>query len=441
MPLELKGKGEGVPAYRLLAVTGKARARRLDIPIIGRRRELRLLGDAWERAVSERSCVLLTLLGVAGVGKSRLAEELLADVDARILRGRCLPYGEGITYWPVVEVVRQLQSAGFEPTGPLAGLLGKDAIPTSPDEIAWAVCRLLEEAAANQPLIALLEEIQWGEPAFLDLVEYVAKMSRRVPLLLLCVGRPELLDLRSHGGARVNAATVPLEPLSAAETDELVASVGGGLERNLAERIRSAAQGIPLFVEEMVAVAGASGDSDVVVPPTVKALLASRLDQLDRGERRVLECGSVEGQVFHRSAVQALALDEVEISGDLAALVRKELIRPEPAIFAGDDGYRFRHILIRDAAYDGLAKASRADMHERVADWLDEQGSLVEHDEIVGYPLEQAYRYRAELGPVRTAARKLAARAAERLVVAVRTAPRRGDWHAAVSLHNRAVEL
>src|ERR671937_2813858 len=190
MPLELKGKGEGVPAYRLLAVTGKARARRLDIPIIGRRRELRLLGDAWERAGSERSCVLLTLLGVAGVGKSRLAEELLAPIDARILRGRCLPYGEGITYWPVVEVLKQLGVTPAEDVAATAirSLLGETEAATSSEEIAWAVRKTLEQAA---PLVVVFDDVHWGEETFLDLVEHVALLSTGAPILVVCMARPE----------------------------------------------------------------------------------------------------------------------------------------------------------------------------------------------------------------------------------------------------------
>jgi class 3 adenylate cyclase/tetratricopeptide (TPR) repeat protein len=441
-PLELKGKAEGVLAFRLVSLDAKELRRRVDAPMIGRQRELRLLGDAWERAGSERACVLFTLLGVAGVGKSRLTEEFLAEIDATLVRGRCLSYGEGITYWPVTEIVLQLDQLGQDVSaGPLAGLLGEGP-PTSSEEIALAFRRLLEQAAAERTLLVLFDDLHWGEPALLDLVEHVATMSRGAPILLLCLGRPELLDRRqAWGGGLLNATTVLLEPLSAPETEELIATLGSNFDEELAGRIRDAAGGNPLFVEEMTAMVAEGGGGEVVVPPTVQALLAARLDQLDGDERSVLERGAVEGQVFHRGAVQALgAVDDV--SPRLSALVRKELVRPEVALFSGDDAYRFRHILIRDAAYDALPKATRAELHERFADWLEEHGAdLLERDEILGYHLEQAYRYRVELGPVGDAERALATRAAERLAFGAESARLRGDAYATGALLTRRAQL
>jgi class 3 adenylate cyclase/tetratricopeptide (TPR) repeat protein len=436
-PLELKGKAEGVRAYRLVSVDAAELPRRLDAPLVGRERELRLLGDAWERVTSEQTCVLFTLLGTAGVGKSRLTAELLVGLEAMVVRGRCLSYGEGITYWPVTEIVLQLANLGHNVAGPLAGLIGEGA-PTSSEEIALAFRRLLEQAAADRPLLVLFDDVHWGESALFDLVEHVAAMSRGAPILVLCVGRPELLDRRpSWGGGLLNTTTLLLEPLSAAETEELIATLGSSFDEGLAARIRDAAGGNPLFVEEMAAMI-AEGGGDVVVPPTVQALLAARLDQLDGDERGVLERGAIEGQVFHRRAVQALGAEP----GRLPALVRKELVRPEAAQFTGDDAYRFRHILIRDAAYDALPKATRAALHERFADWLEQHGEeLVERDEILGYHLEQACCYRAELGPVDDDARALATRAAARLRIAADGARLRGDLHATCLLLARSVEL
>src|SRR5207237_3774528 len=156
----------------------------------------------------------------------------------------------------------------------------------------------------------------------------------------------------------------------------------------------------PLFVEEMVAMAAEDG-GEIAVPPTIQALLAARLDQLDPAERGVLERGAVEGLVFHRGAVVALAPEETGVDGRLVTLVRKDLVRPEQPVIADDGAYRFRHLLIRDTAYDALPKAVRAELHERFAVWLEEHGAgLVELDEIIGYHLEQAYGYRAELGPL-----------------------------------------
>jgi class 3 adenylate cyclase/tetratricopeptide (TPR) repeat protein len=436
-PLELKGKAEGVRAYRLVSVDAGESARRLDAPLVGRGRELRLLADAWERAMSERTCVLFTLLGAAGVGKSRLTGEFLAALDATVVRGRCLSYGEGITYWPVTEIVIQLGNRGYDTGGPLAGLVG-EGTPTSSEEIALAFRRLLEDAAGEQPLLVLFDDIHWGEPALFDLIEHAATMSRGAPILMLCLGRPELLDRRpAWGGGLLNATTALLEPLSAEETEELIAALGSSFDQGLAARIRDAAGGNPLFVEEMAAMV-AEGGSDVAVPPTVQALLAARLDQLDGEERSVLERGAVEGQVFHRGAVQALGAE----TGRLSGLVRKELVRPETAQFVGDDAYRFRHILIRDAAYDALPKATRAELHESFADWLEQHGDeLVERDEILGYHLEQAYRYRAELGPVDDRGRRLGERAAARLAAGSRGARLRGDHAAAATLLTRAAEL
>jgi class 3 adenylate cyclase/tetratricopeptide (TPR) repeat protein len=442
-PLDLKGKSEGVRAFRLVSVDAAELRRRLDAPMVGRHRELRLLGDAWDRATSDRACLLFSLLGTAGVGKSRLTAEFVAGVDATLVRGRCLSYGEGITYWPVTEIVLQLAQLGHDVNaGPLAGLFGEGP-PTSSEEIALAFRRLLEQAAAERPLLVVFDDVHWGEPGLLDLIDHVATMSRGAPILVLCLGRPELLDRRpGWGGGLLNATTVLLEPLSAAETEELIGMLGSDLDPELTARIRDAAEGNPLFVEEMTAMVQEGGDGEVVVPPTVQALLAARLDQLDGDERSVLERGAVEGQVFHRGAVQALGVAEADPSPRLSALVRKELVRPEAALLAGDDAYRFRHILIRDAAYDALPKATRAELHERFADWLDEHGAdLLERDEILGYHLEQAYHYRAELGPVDDAGRALATRAADRLAAGAATARLRGDFRAGAGLLDRAAAV
>jgi len=439
-PLELKGKQARVAAFRLVSLERDAPgvARHLDVPMVGRARERKLLEDAFDSVAGRRSCALFTLLGAAGVGKSRLAREFLAYVDAQVLVGRCLSYGDGISYWPVVEVVKQLVRSPQE--GPIAALLGESDAPTTPEEIAWAVRKLLEAAARERPLVVVFDDIHWGEPTFLDLVEHVADLSRDAPILLLCLARPELLDRRpGWGGGKLNATTVLLEPLDAVDTDALIELLLGGetLERGLPARIRAAAEGNPLFVEEMLAMVRASGERDVVVPPTIKALLAARLDQLEPAERGVLERGAVEGQLFHSAAVEALADGPVE--GQLVQLVRKELVRPDRPQLPASDAYRFRHLLIRDAAYDALPKAVRAVLHEKFAGWLEEHGrELVERDEIVGYHLEQAYRYGVELG-VRE--EELAARACDRLALAAQGALVRGDVRAALTLLQRAIAL
>jgi class 3 adenylate cyclase/tetratricopeptide (TPR) repeat protein len=439
--LELKGKSEPVPAYPLFAAAGEL-SRRFDVPIVGRVRERRALDDAWERVRSERASHLFTILGAAGVGKSRLTAEFLGSVEgAAVARGRCLSYGEGITYWPVVEVVLQL---GRRPSDPraaaaIASLLGESEEPATADEIAWAFRKLLEESA---PVVCVFDDLHWAEPTFLDLVDHVADWSRDAPILLVCIARPELLDRRqTWAGGKLNATTVLLEPLTTEETDELIERLLGDadLPETLRVRIREAAEGNPLFVEQMLAMVAESPNRDVVVPPTIQALLAARLDQLDAAERGVLERGAVEGKIFHRGGVEALAPDEPDVSTKLMALVRKELVRPDRTQLPGDDAFRFRHLLIRDAAYDGLPKTARAELHERFATWLETHGGdLIELDEILGYHLEQAHRYRVELGAEDEETLSLARRAADRLASAGGRALLREDTSAASVLLERA---
>jgi class 3 adenylate cyclase/tetratricopeptide (TPR) repeat protein len=426
-PLELKGKSEPVPALRLVSLL-EAPERSHASRFVGRERELAEVATALERARAQSSCELVTIVGDAGVGKSRLVAEALAATEARVVRGRCLPYGEGITYWPVVEVVKQLAAVPSDPAAATAiqSLLGESTVATSGDEIAWAFRKLLEEQA---PLVVVFDDLQWGDETFLNLVESTALLSAGAPLLLLCMARPELVERRPSW-----PATMRLEPLPAEHAEKLI---GDQVSAELRERITRAASGNPLFISEMLTMA--AENMDVEVPPTLKALLAERLDQLDESERKVLERGAVEGEIFHRGAVQALAPEEAQVTTRLARLVRRELIRPDRAQLAGDDGYRFRHLLIRDAAYDALAKAIRADLHARFAAWLDQQGqALVELDEVVGYHLEQAARYLTELGRADPA---LSERAAARLAAAGRRAKDRLDDPAAFALLTRAVEL
>ena len=357
-------------------------------------------------------------------------------LDAAVVTGRCLSYGEGITYWPVVAAVKELLAGSAAPNATIAALLGEGQAPA--DEIAIAVRRLFEAAAADRPLVVVFDDIQWGEPTFLDLIEHIGDWSRDAPILLLCLARPELLELRpSWGGGKLNATAVLLEPLSAAETDELIDELldGRGLDPALRERIRASAEGNPLFVEQMLAMVEESPEQ-VTVPSTIQALLAARLDQLPASERAALERGAVEGQVFHGSAVAALAPDDPDIPARLLGLVRKELVRPSQATLPGDDAFRFRHLLIRDAAYDSLPKSARAELHESFAGWLEGRvPDLVELDEILGYHLEQAARFRAELG---TASPALEERSARHLAAAGVRAAEREDPAACVTLLRRA---
>jgi class 3 adenylate cyclase/predicted ATPase len=460
-PLALKGKSQPVTAYRLLRVRAGAdtRARGGGAPLVGRASQLRMLGEAFANVARERSCGLFTILGMAGVGKSRLATEFLRSAGATVVTGACLPYGQGITYWPVVSIIKQLLDTDHGSAGAaqlMAGdarvaaaidvLVGEQAAVTSPAEIAWAVRKLLESSAELTPVVTVFDDLHWGEPALFDLIEHLADFSRDAPILVLCMARPELLDSRpGWGGGKLNATTLLLEPLQPAETatliDELVPP-GTGISARLRDRVQATAGGNPLFVEEMLALLAEPDGGDLAVPPTIAALLAARLDQLAPAERTVLECGSVEGQSFHEGTVQVMAPEEPDVAGRLMALVRKDLVRPDRAVLAGEDAFRFRHLLIRDAAYEALAKTDRAQLHERFARWLEERGTdLVELDEITGYHLEQAFGYRCELGPADEQARQLAADAAAHLEAGGRRAMDRGDAGAAVSLLERAEAL
>lgn len=434
-PLAAKGKAEPIEVYRLTDVRDPER--RPGGAFFGRERERRMLQEAFELAVSSRACHLFTLLGAAGVGKSRLAAEVLAGLDATVVRGRCLSYGDGITYWPVVEVVKPLRPEERElPPAvdrPLTVLLGGDGDATA-DEIAFAVRKLFEETARERPLVVVWDDLHWGETTFLDLVEHVADWSRDAPILLLCLARPELLDARAGwGGGKLHATTALLDPLEPSVCEELLDTLAPDLAPGVRSRVLDVADGNPLFVEETVAMARASA-TEISVPPTIGALLSARLDQLPGAERETLETGSVEGVVFHRSAVSALGAD----SDRLLPLVRKELLRPEQSLLPDDEAFRFRHALIREAAYSGLPKRTRATLHERFADWLEEHApGLVELDEMVGYHLEQAFVLQRELGE----ASALAERAGLRLATAGRRALEREDKPGGVKLITRACEL
>jgi len=487
-PLTLKGKAEPVPAWRLTNVvdTTFRHIRPLEAPLVGRRRPLRLLDDAFREAVEERICHLFTILGVAGVGKSRLVEEFIGSLggQAQLAMGRCLAYGHGITYWPVAEAIRHGAGIAEEdpPEGAVArlrevlgpepeaervaaivgGLLGIEDSPPAPDEMFWAIRKTFEALARSRPLILVFDDVHWGEPTFLDLVEHMADWTRDAPILLIVMARAELLEKRpAWGGGKRWVTTMSLEPLSDVESEELVTSLLGRAElpTDLRNQISHAAEGNPLFVEELLGkliddgflvTAGdgwsASGDlRPLVIPPTIQALLAARLDGLNGEERTVIERAAVEGKVFHRGAVTELSPEPMrpQVRDRLASLMRMELVRPDQAAFAGEEAYRFRHLLIRDAAYQALAKQTRSELHERFAAWLERVAAnrRAEYEEIIAYHLEQAYRYRTELGPPDAHAQDLAARAAPLLAAAGERASERSDMHATVDLLGRALEL
>jgi hypothetical protein len=345
----------------------------------------------------------------------------------------------------------------------LAAAVGLAQQATAPiDELAWAVRKLLETLARRRPLIVVLDDLQWAEPTLLDLIEHVADWARDAPILLVCIARPELLEVRpGWAGGKLNATSVLLEPLGEADCRQLIdALLGGGAGGETARaRIVATTEGNPLFVEELVAMlqdhgllvsTGAAWTvtadlAKLAMPPTISALLAARLDRLARPERAVIQRASVVGKIFPQRAVVELSPEPArpELPAHLMALVRKELIRPDRSGVDADDAFRFRHLLVRDAAYSGLPKQERAALHERFASWLERTAGerLTEYEEVLGHHLEQAYRYRTELGPLDDHGRDLATRAGQRLAAAGRRAQARSDLSAAIGLLARAHDL
>ena len=407
-----KGKRAPVEAWRVLATIAGATPfpRRLDVPLVGRKRELELLERELAAAVRERTCRLVTVSAPAGIGKSRLAQELVSRADADVLSARCVPYGDGITFLPVAELL-------------------DDIAGSSNDEIFWHVRKQLELRAEAGPLVVCVEDVHWAQPAFLDLLEYVHGWARDAAILLLCLTRPELYDARP----RWPGASIALEPLTREESASLLDELE--VPDHARSRIAEAAEGNPLFLEQMVAML--ADDAPAEMPPTIHALLTARLDRLETFEQSVLQRAAVIGKDFSRNAV--VELSPMDQRGDVAtallALTRKELIRPEHTGYADDDGFRFRHALIRDAAYAEVPKRVRAELHERFADWLVSRGAV---DELVAYHLEQAARSQAELGEPDDG---LSARAASLLTAAGHTAGARDDMHAARNLFERALAL
>jgi|SRR5215208_277745 len=487
-PLVVKGKRDPVAAWRVLAVSSSdARwARRLDSPLVGRDAELHQLEEIYARAAAERSAQLVTIVGPAGVGKSRLASEFLAgiDADARAFAGRCLPYGEGITFWPIVEILRdaaglsELRSAEdampkvlkLLPEGAdseliaerLTALIGLGDLTAGVHETFWAVRKLLEGLAAQQPLVVTIDDIHWAEPTLLDLLEYLVDWIRDLPVVLMCLTRPELVEVRGTWVApRRNASVVTLPPLSGVAIEGLIANLlkGGTLVDDARERIADAAEGNPLFVEETLGMLvddgllarrdgswEVAGDvSALSIPPTIHALLSARLDRLDDEERAVIERAAVVGRVFWWGAVSDLCPEETRsrVGGHLQALARKDLIQPDRSDVPNEDAFRFAHILMVDAAYSRIPKALRADLHEQFADWIERKtGDRVgEYEEIIGYHLEQAHHSLAQLGQADARVHSLGASAGRTLTSAGRRAFARGDMPAAVNLLSRAASL
>jgi tetratricopeptide (TPR) repeat protein len=455
----------------------------LDSPLVGRTEELARLQHAFDETTALRACRVATVVGDAGAGKSRLVSEFVTNAGdrARTLWGRCLPYGEGITFWPVGEVVKaaagigQLDSPeaarskvdelvadvedGAHIADLVAGAIGLGGAAGDIRETFWALRRLLEVLARDDPLVVVVEDIHWAEPTFLDLLQYVAGFSTEHPMFLLCTARPDIKETRPDWGTI--GEMVALESLSDDECERLIANLLGraGLTDDVRVRITDAAEGNPLFVEEMLRMLIdeghlerdnghwiARGDlSRISVPGTISALLSARLDQLHAEERAVIQRASVVGKIFWWGAVTELSPedDRPRVGSHLQTLLRKELVHPDRSGFSGEDAFRFSHILVRDAAYESMPKRTRAELHERFAAWLERQAGdrIAEFEEILGYHLEHAFRFRAELGPVDERARAVAGLAAQRLTAAGRRALAHWDVSTTANLLSRAADL
>jgi tetratricopeptide (TPR) repeat protein len=476
LELALKGKPEPVPAYRLIDVHEIAAPIHADTPLLGRDRELRELRDSYHAMADERRPRLITVTGEAGVGKSRLIADFVDSVsdDAEVLRGRCLAYGDGITFWPLVEIVRSAaeiveddsQASAREK---IADLLSADdpdrdaivdrvvsAIGLSTrdfpvTEIFWGARHLFESRAASRPVVLVVDDIHSAETTFLELLTRLVESPTPRPILVVCSARPEVATGHADWWESSGRSRIELQPLGAEAVEGIIDELLGhaSLSPETRQRVVSASEGNPLYVEQLVSMLRdrdpEAGD-DVVVPPTIAALLSARLDALTVPERAVIEPASVIGVQFAGAAVTQLVPVPVRTNVDshLGTLRTKQFIQPT-TLSGEDDAYRFHHVLVRDATYQSLLKRARATLHEEFVEWAErvnrERGRETEFEEINGYHLEQAVRYRRELGPLDEHGRELAKRAASKLANAGSRALDRSDMPAAANLLLRAVDL
>jgi class 3 adenylate cyclase/tetratricopeptide (TPR) repeat protein len=467
-PLELRGFRQPIPAYRPLSVRdGRGGLASISAPFVGRESELELLENMLERTIRDRRPQVFTIYGEPGVGKSRLTREFLAGVEgATILAGRALPYGEGVTYWPLAEMIKAaagitdddpmetareklIECCGDEAIAELLGLASgvMEAVEgeRGQPEIAWAAREFVDELADVQPLILVFEDIHWAEEPLLELIDHLAQWVRERSLLILCLARPELLDIRpGWGGGRVRSTAIELEPLARDESEELAAALLAQhqIPENLTARLLEKTEGNPLFVEETVRMLLEEGpDGGDRIPDTLQALIGARIDRLPAGEKILLQRGSVMGRTFFAGALDHLSpeYDEDELEDMLDDLLLRDFItRQERSTITGETAYRFKHVLIREVAYSGLSKSSRAEYHTRFAEWLREKADK-ELLEIRAYHLDQACTLYAELDG--KPPEELARTAAKALQAAGKRALARESNQSARKLLLRAFEL
>ena len=467
--IETDTAGPGRFVLRSAAEAVRPLAVRLDGPLVGRDAELRQLVAACTVASQERVTTLVTVIGEAGLGKTRLIYELARQLGAEVnvLTGRCLPYGEGITFWPLREVIRQAGGGQDSPGAIEAMLHGQaDAAEVAARlsfalgpgnqgrldaaEIFWAARRLLETLAQSQPLVVVFEDLHWAESTFLDLVESLAVQPGRSPVVLVCVARPELLEQRPAWAAGTpRTVAIELTPLAADSAAALLDSVTDDqrIPPSTRAQLLETAAGNPLYLEQLAASLSEQAGSETrpVLPPTIQALLGARLQRLGPGASSVLARAAIVGKDFGAQAVRELLPPEARgpLSRNLQTLVAKGLVQHEPSGRRPGVEYSFRHILIQEAAYRAIPKSLRGELHHRFADWLEYVlwEPATERPEILGYHLEQSVRYLSELRPAEAQSSPLPRRAASHLETAGRAAHDRDDALAAVNLFVRAAAL
>ena len=442
-PVDVSGRREPLPTWRLVDIATRSGQPVASAPFVGREVELELLHNTYARAVRDRRAHLVTVFGEPGIGKSRLVHEFVEGVErATVLRGRCLPFGEGVTYWALAEMVKQ--SAGIADDDPVAeafeklraccesdaiadllasasGLLLASERKQTREELLWAARAWTEQLAGMQPLVLVFEDIHWAEEPLLNVIDHLAQSLRDVPLLIVCVSRPELLELRpTWGGGNLRATAIELAPLTAEESGLLA----DGLlpENELPDAARALvlekAEGNPLFLEETIRMLAEHDGTTEAIPDTIQALIGARSDSLPVEQKQLLQRAAVIGRIFWQGALEQLA-PELDVPVQLESLLDRDLVAAEErSSISSERAFRFKHLLIREVAYAGLSKAMRAELHAAFAQWLHERVGD-ELFEIRAFHLERAVSLQEELNGaapdgLRTAAAEALERAGER---------------------------
>jgi class 3 adenylate cyclase len=453
-----KGKSAPLAAWRAVAAASATGERHLSsTPFVGRSREVGLLDATWERVEREQRPHLITVLGAPGVGKSRLTAEFTERVSSRggkVVRGRCLPYRERSPYGAFAMQVKELAGiydsddvevatgklrtlverlVGKEEAEAVAGhiaiLLGYETKATAPDRdsLFQSVRVFIEAGARDEPTAFVFEDIHWADSALLDLIELLASRLHELPVLLLTLARPELLDMRpAWGGGLVAYNALPLEPLGGADAAQLALHLLGADTK--ASQVAEAAEGNPLFIEQLAAVMNESGAKAETLPTTIRGLVAARLDALPVEERDVILDASINGRIFWRGALKRIARDPDSLGSALAALERRDLVRRDTVSrIEGDEQWSFKHVLIRDVAYELQPRARRREGHRHIAEFIEESTPEVGE---AGAALARHWRGAGELD-----------RASRHFVAAAEEAERGWAKQYAVTLYKEALEM